>query len=126
MLASLVLSACLQFAPLTEAPALAYNVPTPTLLAVMWVESRCNPTAINRESGATGLGQIIPASKWGRPPQRALLDPKTNVEWMAKIISEYRDYCGGINCALQRYRGIRGTSYARRVNELAQVFGGAA
>lgn len=117
MIAALALTACLQFSPHVEAAALEYQVPTQTLYAVMWTESRCQPGAINRTSGATGLMQVIP--KWGRRTRRELLDVETNIRTGARMLAWFQRYCRderyGIGAYYAGVRGCRVNAYARKV-----------
>jgi soluble lytic murein transglycosylase-like protein len=124
MIAALALTACLQFAPHVEAAALAHDVPTQTLYAVMWTESHCEPDALNRTSGATGLMQVIP--RWGRRTRRELLDVATNIDTGARMLAWFRRYCKddkrGIGAYYAGVRGCRVNAYARRVLRVAERF----
>jgi murein DD-endopeptidase MepM/ murein hydrolase activator NlpD len=80
----------------------------PTLLAgVVDYESSGNPGAVNRSSGATGLGQVMPreAGFSGRPSRQELLDPDTNLDWSARILSEGIRRYGTENQGLAAYLG---------------------
>lgn len=80
----------------------------PSLLAAVWdFESSGNPGAINRSSGATGLGQVMPRERGfpDRPTQRELLDPATNAEWSARILKSGLDRYGSEDKALAAYLG---------------------
>jgi transglycosylase-like protein with SLT domain len=73
-------------------------VPVPVLspltgrvACIIWVESHGNPSAVNRYSGASGLGQFLP-STWRTTPQGragySVFDPVANraaVEWMLAV-----------------------------------------
>jgi hypothetical protein len=77
------------------------------LAAVIWRESRGDPTAIG-PGGSTGLMQVMPKEagfSW-RPSRDELLVPTTNVQWgtatLAQIISQAR---GDVSSALAAYNG---------------------
>lgn len=80
----------------------------PSLLAGVWdFESSGNPGAVNRSSGATGLGQVMPRERGfpDRPTQQQLLDPATNAEWSARILKSGLDRYGSEDKALAAYLG---------------------
>jgi hypothetical protein len=82
-------------------------------LTIIAVESGGNPNAINSQSKATGLGQIMPREAGGafanRPTQAELLDPETNIQWMVKIYSgnyeRYKNSTFPLERALCAYYG---------------------
>lgn len=65
---------------------------TPALiLAMIYVESGGDATAINPRSRATGLLQVMPRETnpqifGDRPTQEQLLDPETNIQWGIRIL----------------------------------------
>ncbi len=77
------------------------------LAALIWRESRGNPSAIG-PGGSTGLMQIMPreAGFHWRPSSAELLDPGTNMLWgggtIAQIIGQAR---GDVSSALAAYNG---------------------
>lgn len=82
----------------------------PSLLAGIWdFESSGNPGAINKSSGATGLGQVMPREAGAmfrdRPSQQELLNPETNAEWSARILKSGLDRYGSEDKALAAYLG---------------------
>jgi murein DD-endopeptidase MepM/ murein hydrolase activator NlpD len=80
----------------------------PSLLAgVVDFESSGNPRAINKSSGATGLGQVMPRERGfpDRPTQAELLDPDTNLDWSARILKSGLDRYGSEDKALAAYLG---------------------
>lgn len=114
----------------------------PSLLAGVWdFESSGNPGAINRSSGATGLGQVMPRERGfpDRPTQQQLLDPATNAEWSARILKSGLDRYGSEDKALAAYlgaidargnitgavdaNGTGGNQYIRTVRERQQKYG---
>jgi len=113
------------------------------LLAAVWdFESSGNPGAINKSSGATGLGQVMPRERGfpDRPTQRELLDPATNAEWSARILKSGLDRYGNEDKALAAYlgaidargnitgavdaNGTGGNQYIRTVRERQQRYTG--
>jgi murein DD-endopeptidase MepM/ murein hydrolase activator NlpD len=80
----------------------------PSLLAGVWdFESSGNPGAVNRSSGATGLGQVMPRERGfpDRPTQQELLDPAVNADWSARILKSGLDRYGSEDKALAAYLG---------------------
>ncbi len=91
------------------------------VLAVIAIESRFNPIA-ESDYGARGLMQVVarfhPEKLPGPAPERALLDPWTNVHVGTRILREYLDRTGDLEAALQRYGGAADDperAYARKV-----------
>lgn len=83
----------------------------PSLLAgVVDVESSGQAGAVNRSSGATGLGQVMPreAGFPDRPTRQELLDPATNLDWSARILAQGRDRYGSEAQGLAAYLGAIG------------------
>jgi hypothetical protein len=82
-----------EFGELIELYADYYSIDPHVVAAVIMIESSGNPNAINPESGATGLGQIMPQEAGelfsDRPTQAELLDPETNIEWTCKLLHYY-------------------------------------
>lgn len=78
-----------------EAIALAsfvYDVPEGTLRRLAWCESRMNPRALNRSSGASGLLQFLPSTWRGNRFGRAgfsVWSPYANAMGAAYHISRY-------------------------------------
>jgi len=114
----------------------------PALLAGIWdFESSGNPSAVNKSSGATGLGQVMPRERGfpDRPTQQQLLDPATNAEWSARILKSGLDRYGSEDKALAAYlgaidargnitgavdaNGTGGNTYIRTVRERMQRYG---
>jgi len=72
-----------QIWPIAQAAAESFSTLSPwVLLAVWWLESRWEPTAVNTSSLATGLGQVMPKEAGSifsdRPTMDELKDPETN------------------------------------------------
>jgi hypothetical protein len=97
----------------------------PALLYGLWMqESGGNPSAVNKKSGATGLGQFMPdtAAKFGINP----LDPKQNAEASAKYLSQLIAETGTVEGALKRYGGFvtkDSSGYIASVKALAKKSG---
>jgi hypothetical protein len=71
--------------------AIAPAASSPLVECIIWAESRGNPNAVNRSSGASGLGQFL-ASTWRTTPQGraglSVFDPAANraaVAWMISV-----------------------------------------
>lgn len=98
----------LQYKELVEKYCEKYSIPPALILAMMWVESRGNPDAVNAKSDATGLMQVVP-KKPGfetRPTQEELLDPETNIEWGCKVLAWFRGIeDGDLVRGVYRYSG---------------------
>lgn len=95
------------YLPLIQAAAGRYKVDPSLLAGVVDFESSGNPAAVNRASGATGLGQVMPreAGFAGRPTRQELLDPATNLDWSARILSEGIQRYGTEDQGLAAYLG---------------------
>jgi len=101
----------------------------PTLvLAIVAVESKFKPGAVNPATGAKGLMQIMP--QWHRAKildvggESSLMLIAPNIDVGAAILSEYLDAGGGdIEDALGRYLGTAGGDrYVKRVHvEMAHL-----
>lgn len=79
------------------------------VLAIIWMESKGNPDEFHHISLATGLMQVIPREAGGRfegrPTIEQLKDPRTNVEWGARILQDYLNRKGSLYEALYHYSG---------------------
>lgn len=130
--------ATLKWWPLIQQAAARYGIDPTLLLGVVDFESSGNPEAVNRSSGATGLGQVMPREKGfpGRPTQAQLMDPGTNLEWAARILSDGIKRYGNEDKGLAAYlgaidsrgnitgavdaNGTGGNAYIRNVRERQQ------
>ncbi|MBI5305523.1 MAG: phage tail tape measure protein [Chloroflexi bacterium] len=133
------------YADLITAAANKYGIPQENLAAIIKAESAFKPGAINRASGATGLGQVMPSDTHiirngvnydrmfrDRPTTKQLLDPATNIEWTARILAGNWKRTGSWEGAASRYFGIgrdaQGTTTSQAMrnytNALAQINGG--
>lgn len=86
------------------------------VLAVIAVESRYNPVA-ESSKGAMGLMQVIPRYHPEKLPaygdERALLEPKVNIQVGVQILQEYMARAGAMEIALQMYNGALDEPTAR-------------
>jgi soluble lytic murein transglycosylase-like protein len=77
--------------------------------AIIWVESKGNPDAVNKRSQATGLGQVMPKEAGSvfsdRPSTDELKKPELNIMWTCKILGYYRKKLGTDYDAAYRYSG---------------------
>ncbi|HEU5423986.1 MAG TPA: peptidoglycan DD-metalloendopeptidase family protein, partial [Nitrolancea sp.] len=94
------------WASLIQQAAAAHKVPAALLAAIMTVESDGNPRAISPQ-GAQGLMQVMPDEfqRYGVPVEK-WLDPATNIDTAARILSETLGQGGAVDLAVQRYFGI--------------------
>jgi hypothetical protein len=86
-----------------------YNLNREVVHTIIILESGGNEKAINAESGASGLMQIIP-NEFGfteRPTQAELLDADLNVKWGCQILNDNIDRFASIESALCAYGGVR-------------------
>jgi hypothetical protein len=71
---------------------LKYEIDPAILKAIAMKESSLDPRSVNKESNATGLGNILPSTAdmlAGRKlTQEELMDPKLNAELMAKYLTQ--------------------------------------
>ncbi len=81
----------------------AYGVPTNLFLAQIGAESGWNPAAVNKSSGATGLGQFIPstAKAFGIDPT----DPNQSLYAAAQYDAQLFAQTGSWSNALDLYSG---------------------
>jgi hypothetical protein len=126
------------YADLINQAAAKFGIPAVAIAAIIKAESNFNPNAINRASGAVGLGQVMPSDApgygrmfAGRPTTQQLLDPATNIEWTARILASAWRATGSWEGAAARYFGIgrdaQGTTTSmalERYNRALQSLGG--
>ena len=104
------LMATLQWVELATRIAALHQYEPAMVLALIYMESRGNPAALNETSMATGLMQVMPREAGpvfqGRPTSRELLDPETNILWGLKILRGLRTAPGGtLRSAIYHYTG---------------------
>lgn len=92
------------------------------VLAIIYVESRGNPSSINQTSMATGLMQVMPRESneeifASRPLSFELLDPEVNIIWGLKVLRwSHRDE-PSLWGALYRYSGGQAWQSEKRFTE---------
>ena len=113
-------------APLVEAAAAKHHVQPVVLVAMMRVESTCDPAAVNRRTSSVGLLQIKldgSANPDGLSPDE-LSDPAVNLDLGARHLRKLVRMCGTLAGGLSVYHGKRRCDegktdgYARRVMSL--------
>jgi hypothetical protein len=106
-------------APLVREQAHRFLLHPALLAALVAAESTCRPDAINRRTGAVGLGQIIPGrSAAPRLTRAELLEPRTNLAATARHLARCWLLCGVPGAAVAVYGGqrqCRATEWSRRV-----------
>ena len=110
-------------APLVEAAAAEEYVRPVVLVAVARAESTCDPSAVNRRTGALGLLQIMPgrSADPDHLERGELLDPETNARLGAAHLRRCLNLCGTLGGGLHVYNGgqrckdWRKGTYARKV-----------
>ncbi len=97
---------CKQFAALILAWASYWNVPPRVLDAQLYRESSCNEMAVNLQSGATGLGQIMPNTVAADGfEQWELTIPTINIRLAAKRLRHDYEICHTWRGARRLYEG---------------------
>jgi hypothetical protein len=113
-------------APLVEAAAAKHHVPAVVLVAMMRVESTCDPRAINRRTGSVGLLQIKLDGS-ANPDEMSpdeLSDPAVNLDLGARHLRRWTLVCGSLTGGLGIFHGRvrcahgKTDGYARKVLEL--------
>lgn len=83
-----------------------YGVDPSLIAAIMHVESRGNPNAVNPSSGASGLMQVMPKNWSPYGISSNPFDPSGNIDAGTRIFKEHLVMAGGdINKALSSYSG---------------------
>lgn len=127
--------------PLITETAARYGLSPALLAGLVQMESGGQPGAVSA-AGAVGLGQVMPAEAGftGRPTRDQLLDPATNLDWSARILSDnikrwgaqdkgIAAYLGAIDrngniVGGDPYTGISGSNYVWNVLTNARTFSG--
>lgn len=89
------------YEPLIRQAEVRYRLPPRLLQALVWQESRFNPTAIS-PAGAAGLTQLMPATA----RELGVLnrhDPEQNIDGGARYLKQMLDHFGAIDLALAAY-----------------------
>lgn len=123
-----------QFLPIVQQEAARAGVPWQLLDAVLWQESRYNPSAVgdqNLQDKAYGLGQVRrPAATDVGVDVSQLMDPATNIRAAADYLSLAHRNAGGDNLeAARRYNAGAysdaswNTPYAQHITSAMQTLG---
>lgn len=83
-----------------------YQLPPGLLYGLVYSESRGRPTAFNRETGASGLTQII--AKYHPQAPENLFDAEGNLEYAASTLKRYADQFGSYGAALAAWHSGEG------------------
>jgi soluble lytic murein transglycosylase-like protein len=109
-------------APMVDAAARRYMLDRVTLVALMYVESRCQTHAVSRR-GAIGLLQVLPRSPAAnRRTSAQLRDPAENIPTGARWLSLMTVWCGGLPAGLGAYNSgscTKSRRFARHVLSVA-------
>jgi soluble lytic murein transglycosylase-like protein len=74
-----------------------YQLPRGFLKGIVYTESRGNPRAYNRQTGASGLTKII--SRYHPGAGDNLFDPENNLDYAAKTLKRYAENFGSYKAA---------------------------
>jgi len=89
--------------------------------AIVWTETKGDPSLINPNSGATGLMQIMPKHVIpGRPSQARLLNPRVNIPEGCTILYDYINLYKSEKDGVWAYGGTNG-SYAQYADIVLSV-----
>jgi len=94
-----------------DATADKYGLPRGLLNGIAQTESSFNPAAVNKQSGAQGLMQFLPATaaRYNVEP----FDPASAIDGAGRYMRDLMDQTGGnLHAALQQYGGATTTDYA--------------
>jgi soluble lytic murein transglycosylase-like protein len=95
------------FLPHVYAAETRFGLPAGLLDAVIWTESRYNPTAVSH-AGAAGLGQLMPGTAKDLGVANRF-DPYTNIIGAARYLRHMLDRFGVIHLAIAAYNAGPGT-----------------
>lgn len=98
-----------------QASAKKYGLEPEILAGLLHTESRFDPNAVNKKSGATGIAQFMPDTAAGRG-FTAGMDPLVDIDQAARYLSELqRQFGGDMDKALMAYNAgpgrLRGSSF---------------
>jgi hypothetical protein len=110
-------------ATLVEAAAHSARVRPVVLVAMARVESTCDPSAVNRRTGALGWLQVLPGRSADPDHLETdeLVDPAVNIGLGARHLRRCIDLCGTLPAGLHVFHGgkkcreWRGDRYVKRV-----------
>lgn len=95
------------FLPHVYAAETRFGLPAGLLDAVIWTESRYNPTAVSH-AGAAGLGQLMPGTAKDLGVANRF-DPYANIIGAARYLRQMLDQFGMIHLAVAAYNAGPGT-----------------
>lgn len=95
------------FLPHVYAAETRFGLPAGLLDAVIWTESRYNPTAVSH-AGAAGLGQLMPGTAKDLGVANRF-DPYANIIGAARYLRQMLDRFGVIHLAIAAYNAGPGT-----------------
>ncbi len=98
------IKACAPFREMIQDAAEAASVPVALLTALVFAESSCDATKVNRK-GACGLGQVLLTGAGEGYTQAELLDPWTNLRLASSHLSKWKRRCGSWRGAVEVYGG---------------------
>ena len=106
-----------------ESAATKYNVPAELVKGIITQESGGNPNAVNKDSGATGLMQLMPATaaKYGVTDSK---DIQQNIDGATHYLSDLlKQNDGNIPAALKTYGGFVTKDPTGYVNSISKMIG---
>lgn len=96
-----------RFSTLVSATEKKHGIPTGLLSRLLYQESRFDPTAVNKSSGAQGIAQVMPATArdpgFGVAPLANPFDPQQAIPWAGAYLAAMRRYVGTWELALAAY-----------------------
>lgn len=98
------IKACAPFRDLIADAAEVASVPAALLTALVFAESSCDASKVNRK-GACGLGQVLLTGAGEGYTQAELLDPWINLQLASAHLAKWRKRCGAWRGAVEVYGG---------------------
>jgi len=95
------------FLPHVYAAETRFGLPVGLLDALIWTESRYNPTAVSH-AGAAGLGQLMPGTAQDLGVANRF-DPYANISGAARYLRQMLDRFGVVHLAIAAYNAGPGT-----------------
>lgn len=81
------------------------GVPFALLMALVFAESTCRADAVNKRTGAIGLGQLLLTGAGAGYTANELRDPWLNALLSARYLAKWRKRCGSWRGAVAIYHG---------------------
>ena len=95
--------------PYIQQASSTYNVPVDILESIIGAESNWDPYATNKQTGAQGLGQVLPSTAaqpgYGIAPLSNPYDPQSNINFVAQYLSALYQKFGNWLGAIDAYSG---------------------